>query len=280
MGLSMDLEQLTKHQIILLALLVSFVTSVATGIVTVALMSQAPPSVTRTINQIVERTVEKVVPATVGTGETKTIEKTVVVKNDDLVASSIAAAQKSIVRIVREGGTELVARGVVVGTDGSMLTDSGALADAGVSSFEAILPDGTRVAAEGVIATSSAVTVLHLALGTSTAVTAAARADTSKLQLGQSVIRIGGKTADTVGQGVIASLPGKGLVETSVSSATPGAIIITLFGEVVGMTTADSSLQGTTFYTLTDVPSVSSSDEPTAASQTAAAGATIPPTTQ
>ena len=36
------MENLTKPQIILLTLLVSFVTSIATGIVTVALMNQAP----------------------------------------------------------------------------------------------------------------------------------------------------------------------------------------------------------------------------------------------
>ena len=60
----MNLEQLTKHQIVLLTLLVSFVTSIATGIVTVSLMDQAPAGVTRVVNQIVEHTVEKVIPAT------------------------------------------------------------------------------------------------------------------------------------------------------------------------------------------------------------------------
>src|SRR3989338_8958132 len=107
----MDLEKLTKHQILLLALLVSFVTSIATGIVTVSLMDQAPEGVTRIINQIVERTVETVAPtqgAAVATTET-----TVVVKQDELVPQSIAAVQKSIVRIVARGGDQLIARGIV-----------------------------------------------------------------------------------------------------------------------------------------------------------------------
>ena len=58
----MDIEQLNRTQILLLTLLVSFVTSIATGIVTVSLMGQAPHGITQTVNRIFERTVEKVVP--------------------------------------------------------------------------------------------------------------------------------------------------------------------------------------------------------------------------
>src|SRR4051812_22400263 len=118
----MDLEHLNKHQIVLLTLLVSFVTSIATGIVTVSLMNQAPPSISRTINQIVERTVETVaapsLPAAVAT------EHTVVVKEDDLTAQSIAGVQKAMIRIVdAKTPDSLVARGVIVDKTGLALTD-------------------------------------------------------------------------------------------------------------------------------------------------------------
>lgn len=53
----MDLEQLTKSQVILLTLLVSFVTSIATAIFTVSMVNQAPPPITNTINKVVERIV-------------------------------------------------------------------------------------------------------------------------------------------------------------------------------------------------------------------------------
>ena len=48
---------------IMIALLLSFVTSIATGITTVTLMQQAPTSVTAPITKIVQQTVEKIVPA-------------------------------------------------------------------------------------------------------------------------------------------------------------------------------------------------------------------------
>ncbi|OGI63906.1 hypothetical protein A2914_02175 [Candidatus Nomurabacteria bacterium RIFCSPLOWO2_01_FULL_41_21] len=58
----MDLKDLNKSQLILLAILLSFVISIATGITTVTLMEQAPESVTIPVTQIVRETVEKIVP--------------------------------------------------------------------------------------------------------------------------------------------------------------------------------------------------------------------------
>ncbi len=253
----MDIEHLTKHQIILLTLLVSFVTSIATGIVTVSLMDQAPPSVTRTINQIVEHTVEKVVPAAAPSqgASVVTKETTVVVKDDDLAAQSIGNAQKGIVRIVSKNAPDiLVARGFATGNSGVVYSDRASLEALGTLSFEVILPNGTRVPAVMRAPTaSSTVAVLDLSLATSSgALSPLSLAAPGKLQLGQSVIRIGGTGADTVGVGVIAKLPDthSDLIQASVVSTTPGSIIITLFGEVVGLITGDSLASGADFYTL------------------------------
>jgi S1-C subfamily serine protease len=89
------MEDLNKHQLILLSLLVSFVTSLATGIVTVTLIDQAPQGVTQTINQIVERTVEKVVP-----GETLVKEVPVIVTEEELIVKAINGTSGAVVRIV------------------------------------------------------------------------------------------------------------------------------------------------------------------------------------
>lgn len=59
----MDMNELNKSQLILLAILLSFVVSIATGITTVSLMQRAPESVSVPINRVVRQTVEKIVPA-------------------------------------------------------------------------------------------------------------------------------------------------------------------------------------------------------------------------
>jgi S1-C subfamily serine protease len=257
----MDIEKLTKHQIVLLTLLVSFVTSIATGVVTVSLMDQAPPEVSRTINQIVEHTIEKVVPAEVPAAvaakpapSVTTKETTVVVKDDDLVGESIAKVQRGMVRIVSLNDPDtLVARGVMIDAAGTVLSDRGSLEPMGTLSFAAYLPDGTRVPAlmRTPVGTTS-LAILDLKLATSSSIAPVALADPAKLHLGQTVVRIGGSGADTVGAGVLARLSDahRDLIEASVVSSTPGSVLLNIFGEVIGIVTSDSLAMGADFYTL------------------------------
>lgn len=113
------MEELNKNQIVLLTLLVSFVTSIATGIVTVTLVNQAPPGVTQTINRVVERTIERTVP-----GETKTTtvikEVPVIITEEQLIVDVINAASPAMVRIADSTGKTL--------GSGFIITDNGLLA--------------------------------------------------------------------------------------------------------------------------------------------------------
>ena len=260
----MDLEQLTKHQVVLLTLLVSFVTSIATGIVTVSLMSQAPVSVTRTINQIVEHTVQTVLPAAAQNASSGSV-KTVVVHDDDLVAQSIATVQKSVIRIVARGSTELLARGVVIDSRGAALTDRTAVLGSGAEMFDALLPNGVRVplTLRDPKATSTLLMV-DVALGTSSNVVPVSIADASKLRLGQGVIRIGGRGVDSVGQGVIATLPtaGSSFIEANVPASIAGSILCNFFGELVGISTTDSLDHGADTYTTILIPAAVTSAAP------------------
>ncbi|HEY9583025.1 MAG TPA: serine protease [Candidatus Paceibacterota bacterium] len=127
----MQLEELTKTQIVLLTLFVSFVTSIATGIVTVTLMDQAPTDVTRTINRVVERTVEKVVP-----GETKIVERIKEISNpteSDLAIGAIAKTKEVLVYGKLVDGTPT--RGFFVSSKGEaiMLAPGGIVVDNEIS---------------------------------------------------------------------------------------------------------------------------------------------------
>ena len=104
---------------------------------------------------------------------------------------------------------------------------------------------------------TSTLAVLDLQLASSSGkLSAVPIADAGKLQLGGSVIRIGGSGGDTVGTGVIAKLPDShsGLVQATVVSTTPGSIIVNSFGDLIGITTSDSSAWGADYYTLAVSP--------------------------
>ena len=117
------MEDLNKHQLILLTLLVTFIMSVATSIITVTLLQEAPVEVTQNINRVVERTIERVVTEQ---GEPEKIVTTVVVNEEDRILESIAKNEKSIVRLQTLGadGSEIVSGlGLVTSADGVIVAD-------------------------------------------------------------------------------------------------------------------------------------------------------------
>ena len=110
----------------MLAILLSFVISIVTGIVTVTLMQQAPVSITTPINRVVQQTVEKITQI-----EGKPTVQTVVIKEEDLVVSAIAQNQSAIFTITKNGfdangqTAEVSAgRGFVISKDGIVVADA------------------------------------------------------------------------------------------------------------------------------------------------------------
>lgn len=252
----MNLEELNTTQIILLALLVSFVTSIATGIVTVSLMAQAPEGVTQTINRVIERTVEKVVPDSSALIPQTTTEKTVIVREDDAVADSLSKVRGSVIRIVAKDAPDsaFYARGIIVDKAGVAVTSKGVLS-ADVPS-EVLLASGVRVPFTVRKSDAQSVAILDLDLknATTSPITPINLADLSKLRLGSTVLLVSGKGRDTVGQGIVSALPsgteGRGaFVEATVNSTLPGAVIINIFGDVVGLVTTDSLAVDSGLYT-------------------------------
>lgn len=122
----MDIRDLNNYQLVLLTLLISFVTSIATGIITVSLLNQAPTVVTGAINNVVERTIEKIVPATDSNSKVKTI----IIKEDDLIAEALDQGFRETGAIFThvnatvdaEAYDNLVSLGVLVDTNGTFVT--------------------------------------------------------------------------------------------------------------------------------------------------------------
>lgn len=206
------MENLTKHQLILLALLISFVTSIATGIVTVSLMDQAPKGVTQTINRIVERTVERVVTEPKKAGET--VKETIIVKEEDRIVEAIEKNAKSAVRIYKMNtapGAEVSSKtfiglGIIISKEGDIATDGSAVSS--LDSYVVVLNNEKEYDAKLTLSKENkAIAFLKIAPKEKETIslTPAILADSNTLKLGQTVISMGGKSRNTVSVGIITS---------------------------------------------------------------------------
>ncbi len=266
------MEDLTKTQIVLLCLLVSFVTSIGTGIITFSLLNEAPQVVSQTINRVVERTIEKVTPSSDNT-QTITKETTVVVKEEDLVVDAISKNSKSVARI--HAGAAVASLGLVVGADGLIVT--GMKSYSRNVEYSALLSNGKDypVAFAGV---RSGLVLFRLKDGIpdeeKKTLVPAVFGNSDTLQLGQTVIAITGAERDTVAVGRVTalrrdvSIQGSSgsltVIETDIPSKdpTPGAPLVSLSGQIVGFDTMDDVFgQGSTFAPMSVVVSALSAKD-------------------
>ena len=243
----MDIEHLNKSQLILLTLLITFVTSIATGIVTVSLMQQAPPVVAQTINRIVERTVEKVVPAKEGqvASAVVTRETTTVIKETDEIPKAVATVSPSVVRLYADiVDGPFIGLGVVTSKEGVLITDTSAIGESGTVSVA--LQDGRRVSAF-VVARDADVGVATLTSATSTEKgpilwTPVMSGGIPKL--GTTVISIAGSKSLRVGSGIVNATPSgtPQIIETGIASEyiLPGSPVFDTDGIVLGVSTGVS----------------------------------------
>ncbi len=257
------MEDLNKNQIVLLVLLVSFVTSIATGIMTVSLLQQAPLEVTRNINRIVERTVETVTPASV-LSPAKNQTTTIVVNEDDSVTSSINKNAKGIVRINEKDGvlfnTSFYGIGLVISKDGVIVADRKTITFTNI--YTVTMSDGAefKLIPMGVDKKTNFILFkANLPLKTTYTFTPVTLSD-SELKLGQTLISIGGQTANAVSVGRITFLQMKesGIgttttkmlsdIDTDVSTKdlVDGSPALNLSGEVVGMQLTDDGARSFT----------------------------------
>ena len=249
----MNMEELSKSQIILLTLLLSFVTSIATGIVTVSLMDQAPPAIAQTVNRIIERTVEKVVPAGQSAATVVTQEKTIVVKESELISKAVELVNVSTVRLYASGAENpaFLGLGIVIDSSGTIVGDADSLGE-GVVDVVAELADKSKVRAT-VSVTDTISGLVHFTTGTTTVdakpdakpiVWSPVTVATGRPMLGETVVMLAGKTIARIGAGIVtavstASDTGPGIIETDIAadSIISGSPLIDSDGTLLGIST-------------------------------------------
>jgi len=250
------MEDLNKNQIVLLTLLISFVTSIATGIMTVSLLQEAPIEVTRNINRIVEKTIETVTPGPTST-ITKTEVTTVVVKEDDLIVDTIDKNIKSIVRIKESdpalGVTSFYGIGLVLDKSGLISSDRQFIV-AG-NTYSVVMSDGKEFPLTLVGSDKQTNFLLFKPKieqpkdEKDVYVFTPATFSESEVKLGQTVVSVGGTIANTVAVGRVNSLDikesGTGTsttkylasIDTDLASKelVLGSPLFNLSGDVVGI---------------------------------------------
>jgi hypothetical protein len=131
------MEELNKTQLILLTLLVTFVTSISSSIITTALLAEAPVSVTQTINRVVERTIEKAVPTD------RDPESLLSPEDRALLAAldNVSQATVSVGKLGEDGKAKALSIGVILSNDGLIITSRGGITATTTASYVAILSD-------------------------------------------------------------------------------------------------------------------------------------------
>ncbi len=252
------MEHLTKQQIVLLTLLVSFVTSIATGIITVSLMDQAPQAFTQTINRVIERVVVETPKANTATAA---------VSYESMTAKAVEKVGKSVVRFKPTNGSDesVTGLGLILTSDGLALVNKSSLS----------LPSQNTLG-QGIVAQVATgeeypiqviqseilgdVAFVALLIPRATALTPVTQAPaTPSLSLGTMIYSLTGKRSFRLEDGFVKALPDSpsDRIETSLAPQRllPGSPLFTINGEIVGFKTY-STVGDSTFYPTATLKSV------------------------
>jgi len=245
---------LNTQQIILLCLLVSFVTSIATGITTVSLLQQTPEPVTQTINRVIERTIETVTQQPIEDIKKAIAEDfkpapqkevvTVVVNQEEQSINAVQKNENSVARIYLDTNERPFATmGIVLNTQGDILVDKRMIE----KRIQYSASYGTRkfpVKYKPESETTDFV-ILNIQGDNPGDFTAATFGDVATLKPVQSVISLSGsrQTSVSIGEVVTLNKNAEGnitTIKTSVDSQNVliGSVLLTLNGSIVGMKTA------------------------------------------
>lgn len=243
----MDIKDLNKPQLILLAVLLSFITSIATGITTVTLMQQAPASFTTPVNNVIKQTIEKIQQV-----EGKTTVQTVIIKEEDLVVDAIAKNKSAVFTVTKETQDadfktiEVSAgRGFVVSTDGLVVVDGNLVPDKGVYYLK---NDSGKFKADFISADKSGFAFLKIGASldekNKLVFAVPAFGDLDKMKIGQKILVLGGNISSFI-------FDGKN-VYINVTKSNAGGLVLNLDGETLGIALFSDSTSFASIKSITD----------------------------
>lgn len=218
----MDIEDLSKSQLLLLTILVNFVVSIATGILTVSLLDQAPQTVTQTVDRIVDHTIETV------TTQVPSIGKPTSPSSEDLLTSAVAAVSARTVSVsYMAGATTPTVTGMYLPKEGVVIAAADLPDHVTVTFSTGASVQGTKTGEEGSLkkfTLASSAEIPSLPSDTF--------ADVSKLKPGQTAI---GVTADGKAVTGIVSRIGTASLDADLPALPPGAALVNLSGAIIGV---------------------------------------------
>lgn len=239
---------LNTQQIVLLCLLVSFVTSIATGITVVSLMQQTPEPVTQTINRVIERTVESVAQKPVEEIKNIISQKpnpskevvTVVVNQEDQSINAVSKNENSIARVVlNTKGEEFITMGLVYNKSGDLIVDKRMVDKR--TTYAAYYGSRRILVKYAPGSETTDFIILRVQGENPNDFAAASLGDSNGLKLAQSVISLSGARQTSVAIGEVESLntntTGLVSIDTSVNgqNVLVGSLLLNLQGDVIGI---------------------------------------------
>lgn len=224
----MNIEELSKSQLILLTILVNFVTSVATGILTVSLLDKAPPYVTQTVNRVVEHTIETV------TQQAAPVAAAVAPapSNQELVTAALGLNAARVVSIYSaQAGTSTPP--ITVGT---YLPKSRAVATAALEVLpkEALVefPDGTIIPASLAHAGSGIIVYGFADDAKLPKISSPVLVSSKDLKLGETALAV--SSDGFAATGIVARISSKG-IHTTLPDMGVGSAAVDLSGNLIGI---------------------------------------------
>lgn len=244
----MDIKDLNKSQLILLAVLLSFVTSIATGITTVTLMQQAPASFTVPVNRVIKQTVEKIQQV-----EGKTTVQTVIIKEEDLVVDAIAKNAAAVFTVSKEvldleGKTIEVSagRGFSVSADGLVVVDGSFVPEKGIYYLK---NNSGKFKADFISVDKAGFSFLKIGAPldekNKIAFTVPTFGDLDKMKIGQKILVLGGSISSSI-------FEGNKDIRINVTKSNAGGLVLNLDGEALGIALSGDTISFASIKSITD----------------------------